>query len=42
MAERWKIYLTIAFIGLGTTPISMVAERLMYLHGRSLLGIVAR
>lgn len=28
MAERWKIYLTIAFIGLGATPISMVAAKI--------------
>lgn len=28
MAERWKIYLIIAFIGLGATPISMVAANI--------------
>ncbi|WP_165571933.1 hypothetical protein [Klebsiella pneumoniae] len=28
MAERWIIYLTIAFIGLGATPISMVAAKI--------------
>ena len=28
MAERWKIYLTIAFIVLGATPISMVAANI--------------
>mgnify|MGYP005967881111 CR=1 FL=1 len=28
MAERWKIYLTIAFIGLGATPISMVSANI--------------
>lgn len=28
MAERWKIYLIIAFIGLGSTPISMVAANI--------------
>lgn len=28
MAERWKIYLTIAFIALGATPISMVAAKI--------------
>ncbi|OKB63812.1 hypothetical protein A9F06_05415 [Klebsiella pneumoniae] len=28
MAERWKIYLTIAFICLGATPISMVAAKI--------------
>lgn len=28
MAERWKIYLIIAFIGLGVTPISMVAANI--------------
>ena len=28
MAGRWKIYLIIAFIGLGATPISMVAANI--------------
>ncbi|EIX9631698.1 hypothetical protein ML097_005224 [Klebsiella pneumoniae] len=28
MAERWKIYLTIAFIGLGATPMCMVAAKI--------------
>ncbi|MBS6908408.1 MAG: hypothetical protein KH218_13685 [Klebsiella sp.] len=28
MAERWKIYLIIAFIGLCATPISMVAAKI--------------
>ena len=28
MAERWKIYLIIAFIGFGATPISMVAANI--------------
>ena len=28
MVERWKIYLTIAFIGMGAIPISMVAVKI--------------
>lgn len=28
MAERWKIYLLIAFIGITSTPLSMVAAKI--------------
>lgn len=28
MSERWKIFLTIAFIGLAATPISMAAAKI--------------
>lgn len=28
MAERWKIYLLIAFIGITSTPVSMAAAKI--------------